>query len=94
MWLICIQSNQLIRSLVLDCCDKTGAIVTVEDHSIYNGLGSAVAEIIAEERPTPFKRVGVKDTFAESGEFEELLVKYGLSTDDIVRAAYQVVEKK
>jgi transketolase len=53
-----------------------------------------VAEIIAEERPTPFKRIGVKDTFAESGEFEELLEKYGLSTDDIVRAACGVVEKK
>jgi transketolase len=84
----------LDKELVLDCCTKTGAIVTVEDHSIYNGLGSAVAEIIAEERPTPFKRVGVKDTFAESGEFEELLAKYGLSTDDIVKAACQVVGKK
>jgi transketolase len=84
----------LDKELVLDCCEKTGAIVTVEDHSIYNGLGSAVAEIIAEERPTPFKRVGVKDTFAESGKFEELLAKYGLSTDDIVKAACHVVGKK
>ena len=84
----------LDKALVLDCCEKTGAVVTVEDHSIYNGLGSAVAEIIAEDKPTPFKRVGVKDTFAESGEFEELLVKYGLSTDDIVRAAMLVLEKK
>jgi transketolase len=84
----------LDTELVLGCCEETGAIVTVEDHSIYNGLGSAVAEIIAEERPTPFKRVGVKDTFAESGEFEELLVKYGLSIDDIVKAACLVVGKK
>jgi transketolase len=84
----------LDKELVLDCCAKTGAVVTVEDHSIYNGLGSAVAEVIAEERPTPFTRVGVKDTFAESGEFEELLVKYGLSTEDIVKAACYVVEKK
>jgi transketolase len=84
----------LDKELVLDCCEETGAVVTVEDHSIYNGLGSAVAEIIAEERSTPFKRVGVKDTFAESGEFEELLAKYGLSTDDIVKAACHVVEKK
>jgi transketolase len=84
----------LDKELVLDCCEKTGAVVTVEDHSIYNGLGSAVAEIIAEERPTPFKRIGVKDTFAESGEFEELLEKYGLSTDDIVRAACEVMGKK
>ena len=84
----------LDKELVLDCCEKTGAIVTVEDHSIYNGLGSAVAEIIAEERPTPFKRIGVNDTFAESGEFEELLTKYGYSTDDIVKAATCVIAKK
>ena len=84
----------LDKELVLDCCEKTGAVVTVEDHNIYNGLGSAVAEIIAEEKPTPFKRVGVKDTFAESGEFEELLVKYGYSTDDIVEAAKDVVGKR
>jgi transketolase len=84
----------LDTELVLDCCEKTGAVVTVEDHSIYNGLGSAVAEVIAEERPTPFKRVGVRDTFAESGEFEELLVKYGLSTADIVKAARYVMGKK
>ena len=82
------------KELMLDCCIKTNAIVTVEDHSIYNGLGSAVAEIIAEERPTPFKRVGVKDTFAESGEFEELLTKYGLSVDDIVKAAIHVYSKQ
>ena len=90
----CHTIKPLDKELVLDCCEQTGAVVTVEDHSIYNGLGSAVAEIIAEERATPFKRVGVNDTFAESGEFEELLVKYGLSTDDIVKAACGVVGKK
>ena len=81
-------------NLVLDCCEKTGAVVTVEDHSIFNGLGSAVAEIIAEQKPTPFQRVGVKDTFAESGEFEELLVKYGLSVDDIMKTVNRVISKK
>ena len=63
--------------LVLDCCRTTGAIVTVEDHNIINGLGSAVAEIIAEHNLVPLLRVGIKDTFAESGEYRELLEKYG-----------------
>ena len=80
--------------LILDCCRKTGAIVTVEDHNIYNGLGSAVAEIIAEQELVPLQRVGIKDTFAESGPYPELLEKYGLSVDNIVKAAEAVIEKR
>jgi transketolase len=80
--------------LVLDCCQATGAIVTVEDHNILNGLGSAVAEIIAERNLVPLQRVGIKDRFAESGEYQELLNKYGLSVSDIVKAAMAVVERK
>jgi transketolase len=80
--------------LVLDCCKATGAIVTVEDHNILNGLGSAVAEIIAEQKLVPLRRVGIKDRFAESGEYQELLNKYGLSVADIVKAALSVIERK
>jgi transketolase len=80
--------------LVLDCCQATGAIVTVEDHNILNGLGSAVAEIIAEQNLVPLQRVGVKDQFAESGEYQELLNKYGLSVADIVKATMDVIERK
>jgi transketolase len=80
--------------LTLDCCQATGAIVTVEDHNIINGLGSAIAEIIVENMPVPIQRVGIKDRFAESGEYQELLNKYGLSVPDIVKAVMSVIERK
>jgi transketolase len=84
----------LDTELVLDCCKATGALVTVEDHNILNGLGSAVAEIIAEQQLVPLQRVGVKDRFAESGEYQELLNKYGLSVLDIVKAVRFVIARK
>jgi transketolase len=80
--------------LVLDCCKATGAIVTVEDHNILNGLGSAVAEIIGEHMLVPIQRVGIKDRFAESGKYQELLNKYGLSVSDIVKASLSTIERK
>ena len=73
---------------------STGAIVTVEDHQIIGGLGGAVAEVLSENYPTPLKRIGLKDTFAESGEFELLLDKYGLSSAHIAEAAKQVIQAK
>jgi len=73
---------------------KTGAMVTAEEHNIYGGVGSAVAEVLMEEYPVPMVKVGVQDTFAESGSMKDLLVKYGLTSSDIVRAAKKVLEKK
>ena len=64
------------RDLVIQCAIRTGAIVTVEEHSIYGGLGSAVAEVLVENKPVPMERIGAVD-FAESGDYGELLVKYG-----------------
>lgn len=64
----------------------TGLIVTAEEHSIIGGLGSAVAEVITSNHPVPVIRVGVKDTFGESGKPQELLKAYGLTADDIVKA--------
>jgi transketolase len=64
---------------------KTGRIVTVEDHSIHGGLGSAVAEILGELLPTPLKRIGVT-TFGESGDMKGLYAKHGLDADGITRA--------
>ncbi|MBZ9609260.1 transketolase family protein [Clostridium estertheticum] len=65
---------------------ETGLIVTAEEHSIIGGLGSAVAEVVTTNHPVPVMRVGVKDTFGESGKPEELLKAYGLTTDEIVKA--------
>ncbi|NTW28679.1 MAG: transketolase family protein [Coriobacteriia bacterium] len=70
---------------------KTGAVVTCEEHSIIGGLGSAVAEVLAENVPTPMKRVGVNDVFGTSGEPAELMAYFGLDADSIVRAARELL---
>lgn len=72
----------------------TGAVVTCEEHSIIGGLGSAVAETLAEHCPAPLERVGVRDTFGESGRPEELLDKYHLAVADIVQAARRAIARK
>ena len=79
---------------IIDAAKATGAIVTVEDHQINGGLGSAVAEVLVENCPVPMKRIGIKDTFTESGEFELLLEKYGMSSAHIVKACKEVLERK
>jgi len=79
---------------IVRAAKDTGAVVTAEEHNIYGGLGSAVAEVLVEKYPTPMKRVGVKDTFGESGEHTELLVKYGLTANDIAMAVKDVVKAK
>jgi transketolase len=66
---------------------KCGRVVTAEEHNVMGGMGSAVAEILGESRPTPMKRVGVMDTFGESGQTVELLRKYGLTSSNIEDAA-------
>lgn len=73
---------------------ETGAIVTAEEHSIIGGLGSAVAEVLAENQPVPLVRVGIKDVFGESGKPRDLLKKYGLTSQEIAAAIRQVVKKK
>lgn len=78
--------NTLLRS-----AKKTGRVVTVEEHQITGGLGSAVAEALSEEYPVPIKRVGMPDSFGESGEPDELLKKYRMAKDDIVKAVLNVV---
>lgn len=73
---------------------KAGAIVTAEEHSIFGGLGSSVAEVVVKEHPLPMEFVGVQDTFGESGETKELRKKYGLTVDDIIKATKKVISRK
>lgn len=80
--------------LIIDAAKETGAIVTVEEHSIIGGLGSAVSEVVIEECPVVVKKVGIKDTFGESGTPDELLKKYGLTVDDIVNSVKEAMAKK
>jgi transketolase len=84
----------LDEELVARCAAETGALVTVEEHSIIGGLGGAVAEALVAREPVPLERVGVADTFAESGPYGELLDKYGLGVGDIVAAAQRAVGRK
>lgn len=80
--------------LIVTCAKETGAAVTVEEHNVLGGLGSAVSEVLSRECPVPMEFVGIEDTFAESGDYEELLEKYGLSIQNIVRKARSVIGKK
>lgn len=80
--------------VIIKAARETGGIVTCEEHSIIGGLGSAVAEVLVENCPVPLERVGVRDTFGESGTPKELLKKYGLTADDIIVAVNKVIAKK
>jgi transketolase len=73
---------------------ETGAFVTVENHLVIGGLGGLVSEILGENYPIPLERVGIKDTFCESGSNKELSEKYGLTKEAVVSAAQRVLERK
>ncbi len=73
---------------------KTGAIVTAEEHNTLGGLGGAVAEAVSEIHPVRIARVGIRDTFGESGEHLELMAKYGLTSKEIAQAARNLVRAK
>ncbi|MGZ3996482.1 MAG: transketolase family protein [Flavisolibacter sp.] len=79
------------KQAILKAAKSTNAIVTVEDHTIIGGLGSAVAEVISERCPVILKRIGVKDAFGESGDPKSLFIKHGMSTDHIIEAAKEVI---
>jgi len=74
------------KEAIIKAARETGVVITAEEHSIIGGLGSAVCEVLSENQPTPVIRVGIKDTFGESGKPAELLKAYGLTADDIVKA--------
>ena len=73
----------LDEELVVAAAKETGKVVTVEEHSVIGGLGSAVAEVLAEKAPTKMMRIGVNDTFGESGPAVALIKKYGLDAESI-----------
>lgn len=79
---------------VIQAAQETGAVVTAEEHSIIGGLGSAVAEVLGENCPVPMKRVGIRDTFGESGKPAELLEKYGLTPQRLASAVKHVLNRK
>jgi transketolase len=79
---------------IVKAARETGALVTAEEHSIIGGLGGAVAEALSENYPVPLRRVGVRDVFGKSGDAKDLLIKYGLTSNDIIAAAKQAIAAK
>ncbi len=82
------------RDIIIQAAKKTGALVTAEEHQIIGGLGSAVAEVLAEECPTPLEYVGVRDQFGQSGTPAELMKFYKLDNDAIKVAIHDVLKRK
>ncbi|GAO45095.1 transketolase family protein [Flavihumibacter petaseus] len=84
----------LDEAAVLASLKKTGCAVTVEEHNILGGLGDSIAQVAARHLPTPIEYVGTNDTFGESGTPTQLLEKYGLNADHIIKAAEKALERK
>jgi transketolase len=82
------------QELIIEAAKTTGAVVTAEEHSIIGGLGSAVAEVLSENCPTPIKRIGVKDLPGTSGNPAELLDRYQLNPQHIISAVKEVLQQK
>ena len=80
--------------LVVQAARECGAVVTAEDHNVLGGLGGAVSEVLGEQWPVPIERVGVRDTFGESGTPAQLYEKYGLTAKHVAQAARRALERK
>jgi len=84
----------LDKETIIQSAKKTGMIVTVENHSIIGGLGSAVCECLAENYPVPVKRIGINDQFGQSGEQRLLMQEYGLTAEKFVTQVIDMVKRK
>ena len=82
------------KEILIKAAKETNCIITAENHSIIGGLGGAVAEVLSENCPTLMKRIGINDTFGESGSLKDLFFKYGLTSENIVKEAKNLIEKK
>ena len=84
----------LDASAILKSVEKTGCIVTAEEHQMNGGLGDSIAQLLARKRPTPIEMVAVNDSFGESGKPSELMEKYGLTRTDIVKSVEKILTRK
>ena len=84
----------LDEETVLSQAKAAGAVVSVEEHQIAGGLGSAIAEVLAQQAPTPMEFVGAHDTFGQSGEPKELIEHYKMGVSHIVEAVKKVLQRK
>lgn len=83
----------LDEELIIASAKKTGRVVTVEEHSVIGGLGSAVCDCLSEKLPTPVKKVGMQDVFGESGSAAALVEKYGLDAEGVFRSVKEFLKK-
>jgi transketolase len=90
----CHTIKPIDRGAIKKAAQECGAVVTVEEHQINGGVGSAIMEVIAEEYPVPVERVGMPDTFGESGEPRELIEKYGMDAKAMIAAVRKVLKRK
>lgn len=79
---------------IVSVARESGAVVTVEEHQIAGGMGSAVAELLVRECPVPIEFIGVKDRFGQSGTPDELITEYGMTHEDIKNAVSRVIKRK
>ena len=79
---------------VIKAAKETGAVMTIEDHTVLGGLGAAVAEVVVQNQPVPMELVGIQDRFGESGDPELLYRDNGMDVDSIVAKARALVAKK
>ena len=79
------------RDIIIKSAQKTGKVVTCEEHSVIGGLGSAVCEVLSEECPVKVKRVGMQDVFGESGSAAELIHKYGLDAEGVYKSVKEFI---
>ena len=79
---------------IISCAKKTGAVVTVEEHQIAGGMGSAVAECLAQNCPVPIEFIGVQNKFGQSGTMDELIAHYKMDVPDIIEAVQKVISRK
>lgn len=82
----------LDEKAILKSVEKTGKVITVEEHSIIGGLGSAISEFLTEKVPFKMKKVGINDSYGQSGSVGELLKTYGLTADDVYQAALSLLK--
>lgn len=90
----CHTIKPIDRQAIKKAAQECGAVVTVEEHQINGGVGSAIIEVIAEEFPVPVERVGMHDSFGESGEPRELIEKYSMDDKAMIKAIRKVLKRK
>ena len=93
-----VVNNHTIKPIdekkIIEVAKKCKAIVVVEEHSVIGGLGSAVAEVLAKNYPTPMEFIGMKDCFGESGPPNDLVEKYGMGVEDVKKAVKKIIKRK